>query len=169
MHVACEGYNRHCATPLGPTQSFVKPQTSSKPKTSIQFQFISNRTNFHQVTDAISGDFAFMTSRATGIINLTEVHDDCTLYFVLADPSQELWRQMLDKEGADGLLGEMVGRIQGCIRSSKSKQQVRSSSSKHHILIEIPNQLMIVIMIITKTIIIAIITITISTCCFVLL
>jgi hypothetical protein len=35
---------------------------------------------------------------------------------------------MLEKEGADGMLGVMVGRIQGGIRMMTSKQHVRGSS-----------------------------------------
>jgi hypothetical protein len=45
----------------------------------------------------------------------------------LADPYQELWRQMTDKHGKNGMLQDMVERIQGGIRSLKSKQKVCSS------------------------------------------
>ena len=70
-----------------------------------------------------------MTSRANGIVNLTEVITVRRNCLFLADPLQELWREMVDKEGADGMLGHMVGRIQGGIRMMSCKQQVSSSNS----------------------------------------
>ena len=45
----------------------------------------------------------------------------------LADPYQELWRQMTDKHGRNGMLQDMVERIQGGMRSLKSKQKVCGS------------------------------------------